>query len=224
MKIAYRVQAVPEREATLDRLLSQLPQAEVIVDDGSPVEGEWLVAPDGPWRGYVKVLTAPLVDSQTRHICVLQDDCIVCENFTEAVEKIVATRPSNPICLFTPGSARQTVHTMMRANGHLVPLAFRDFLPVVAVVWPVELAASFIEWTRMAKLPGMPRPPKSDDAVAGAWKRHMRQDVYVTVPSLVEHPDDVPSTVGRRAANGEDKGRVAAMYIGERDPLEIDWS
>jgi hypothetical protein len=68
----------------------------------------------------------------------------------------------------------------------------------------------------------MPRHDvRSDDAVAGLWQRTFRERIIVTVPSLVEHPDDVESTVGLRARAGADAGRVALKWVG--DPSSIDW-
>jgi hypothetical protein len=93
----------------------------------------------------------------------------------------------------------------------------------VAVLWPAPLTRAFLDWSRTNKVPGMPRP-RSDDAVFGAWARMTRNSVLCTVPSLVQHPDDLQSTVGLRARNGNDKGRVAVSYIGDGDPLELDWS
>ena len=95
-------------------------------------------------------------------------------------------------------------------------------MPVVAVLWPRNKAEHLLEWSKTAKLPGMPNP-RSDDAVAGSWQRFTKQKVLCCLPSLVEHPDDVDSHVRRQPGHGKDKGRVALFYIGDRDPLEIDW-
>lgn len=223
MTIVYRVQSSPGREEARERLIAGIssPETEVIIDDGSPSPGSWIVPPAGPWRGYTKCLDNL---SQTGHVVVIQDDAIVCRNFTQAVEKIVETKPTNVICLFVPGAAMLTARAMRSEPGPFCQLAFRDsFMPVVAVLWPVDSARLFIEWTRDQKLPGMPRPPQSDDAVAGLWRRSMREQILVTNPSLVQHPDDVESTIGRPTKYGKDKGRVAAIYIGDGNPLDIDW-
>lgn len=180
--------------------------------------------PGNPWRGYQLCLSE--IPDGCLHLVVIQDDAILCQNFTQAVEQIVIAQACNVICLFVPGAAGATTHAVMKASAAgipFVPLAFREFMPVVATIWPVDKARSLMEWAETAKLPGMPRPVRSDDAVCGLWKRECRETVYCTVPSLVQHPDDVDSTIGKRAANGADKGRVAAFYIGDGDPLAIDW-
>jgi hypothetical protein len=75
------------------------------------------------------------------------------------------------------------------------------------------------------KLPGLREPYRSDDAVLGSWMRLSKQDVYVTLPSLVEHPDDVdPVKDGHhKAMHGRDKGRVAFSFC-NGDPLQIEWN
>lgn len=217
MAVRIRIQHAAGREAPLDRLLRQLPPAvEVITDDGPEAN---------PWRGYQLCLSNLPGEG---HVCVLQDDVLVCRNFVEAVEQIAAANPDVPVCLFCGGLPRRTAMRVRQALSQKQPyadLAPLDFLPVVAVLWPVHVAASFIEWAA-ANPKRLPRYPmvRSDDAVAGRWLRFKRQRVRVTAPSLVEHPDDYPSTIGKRAKSGTDRGRVAAHWIGNGDPLEINWS
>jgi NAD-dependent oxidoreductase involved in siderophore biosynthesis len=109
----------------------------------------------------------------------------------------------------------------MKANVRYITLNWRSFLPVVAVLWPRAKAEEFKEWAdEHPTLPGQ-REPRSDDAMGGRWKMLTRQTVKATVPSLVEHPDQVPSLIGRRAMWGKDRGRVAAFLAA--DGLEYEW-
>lgn len=193
------------------------PAVEVVEDCGGP--------PSNPWRGYQLCLRD--LPSSATHVVVIQDDAIVCRNFAPAVELIVNAVPDDPICLFLGGLPRATGKAALRilrnkATATFVPLNFRDFMPVVAVIWPKPKAEHMLEWSKDAKLPGMPNP-RSDDAVCGAWQRFNKQRVWCAMPSLVQHPDDVDSHVRREPGRGRDTGRVALNYIGDRDPLEIDW-
>ncbi len=158
-------------------------------------------------------------------MCVIQDDAIVCPHFAETLEKVVGRWPENVIVLFLPGAALNTKPKFLQAlthGKHYCALSMREFMPVVATCWPVGKAAELLEWASTAQLPGMPRHDvRSDDAVCGLWQRLTKERVIVTVPSLVEHPDDVESTVGLRARAGDDKGRVALKWVG--DPSLIDW-
>lgn len=218
--VHYRVQASPGREEAQGRLLGQLPEAELFVDDGSDVEGWSGIT--GPWRGYVKCLTDPV----GTHLVVIQEDAVLCREFAATCERVAEAHPTVPVCLFVPGVLGETSRLIWRAqrsSKHVCNLAFRDLMPVVAVLWPVEKAQHVLEWASRTDIAGVRRPYASDDAVCGAWRRSTKQTVLCTVPSLVEHPDDIPSTWGSRAKGGMDKGRVAACYIGDSDPLDIDW-
>lgn len=179
--------------------------------------------PPNPWRGYQKCLSDLRGFS---HVLAIQDDAVVCQHFAEAIGKIALARPDDIVALFVGGLKNRTARDFRIAltRGDCYShVYFRDIHHVVAVLWPAALAKAFLEWSRTHDVPGMPQP-RSDDAVFGAWARLTKRRVLCTVPSLVEHPDDVKSTVGLRARAGKDRGRVAVYYIGEADPLELDWS
>jgi hypothetical protein len=214
--LAIRIQHWPKRPQGLQRLLDRTPSAEVIVDfpEGKP----------NPWRGYKKCLSNL---PATGHVVVLQDDTVPCINFEPALERVIAARPNDLISLFVGGLVTPTRTNYYNALKWGLPwcqIYFRDIHHVCALVWPVEIANSFMVWTETAKIPGHDRFPRSDDAIVGSWARQKKMTVWATVPSLVEHPDDVFSTIGRRNSNGKDKGRVAIQWIGDADPLDIDWS
>jgi hypothetical protein len=163
------------------------------------------------------------------HGCILQDDVLVCRNFVTAVERICDVHPDIPVCLFVSGTRGHTLKhysQALRAGKRYSQIWFQDFVPVVAVLWPRIKAEEFLEWASTAKLPGMPNP-RSDDAVVGSWMRFTKQRVLATVPSLVEHPDDTPSvkwSAGSSVPSGhENKRKRAFAYIGDSDPLELDW-
>ncbi len=102
-----------------------------------------------------------------------------------------------------------------------VALSWRNFMPVIAVLWPRHKAVEFAEWAdRNPQLPGQ-REPRSDDAMAGMWKMRERETVLASVPSLFEHPDEEPSLIGKRASWGQDKNRVA-LFLAD-DGLDYDW-
>lgn len=127
------------------------------------------------------------------------------------------------------GTRSHTLRNFQRALNsklHYSKIWFQDFMPVVAVLWPRTKVEEFLEWSKDAKLPGLPNP-RSDDAVAGSWMKFTRQTVLATVPSLVEHPDDTVSvkwSAGSSVPSGTgNKRRRAAAYIGDSDPLALDW-
>lgn len=168
--------------------------------------------------------------TKARHAVILQDDVLVCRNFTPAVEKIIEVHPDIPVCLFVSGMKTKTLRNYMRAvrSGlRYSNIWFQDFLPVVGVIWPRAKVEEFLEWSVDAKLPGMPNP-RSDDAVVGSWMKFTHQKVLATVPSLVQHPDDNLSVKWAEGCNvpsgTENKYRRAFIYIEDADPLTLDWT
>lgn len=132
------------------------------------------------------------------------------------------------MCLFVSGQKTRTLKVylrMMMQQRRYSTVWFQDFAPVVAMLWPRQKVEEFLEWAKDAKLPGMPNP-RSDDAVVGSWMKFTRQTILATVPSLVEHPDDVVSVKkdGFIDTWGKDRGRKACWFIGDEDPLQYDWS
>lgn len=218
MAIVYRVQHAEGRDEPLHRLLAQMPAETTIINDHE-------IDDPNPWRNYKRCLSD--LPSDATHVLVIQDDAVVCRNFREAVARVVAARPDTVISLFVGGLRNRTQREFLRAlkaDYRWVPIHFRDIHHVVALVWPISLAVEFLAWAETARLPGHRITPRSDDAIIGTWARLTHHQVWACVPSLVEHPDDVPSTVGLRAAAGQDRGRVALAWIGEGDPLSLDWA
>jgi hypothetical protein len=122
-------------------------------------------------------------------------------------------------------SLKDAREALIKGDRYIRARPAAKFVPAVAIIWPLESAARFLEWTESGvRLPGHPGNVRSDDACLAEWVRRKRETFWITCPSLVEHPDNVDSVKGRNnAAWGKDKGRVALSFIGERDPMELDW-
>lgn len=220
MKVAVRIQAHPSRthlHAALAEAMAPLP-VEISIHESDP---------PNPLRGYLQALTDP---PDCSHLVVIQDDVEVCKNFPLAVTRIAEARSAVPICLFLARLPLAESAAALRALKGKNPYIrarprSNSFVPVVAILWPIEKAEHFREWCKTAKLPGYPRhDPASDDAAVAHWMLKNKEEILISVPSLVEHPDREPSLIGRRAKWGKDRGRVAVAYIGDGDPLDLDWS
>jgi len=151
---------------------------------------------------------------------VIQDDTVVCENFAGAVDCISFSNKDVPVCLFLGGFPQGTARMFRRAQLHKKPyisLLRSPIVPLVAVLWPRAKAEEFLEWST-----GHPKMTRADDGNVGRWHRDTGQEILVCVPSLVEHPDMVPSVKGGQQARwGKDKQRVALAVAA--DGLSYQW-
>jgi len=174
--------------------------------------------PPSPWAGYRRCLE----DLPTStHLLIVQDDAVLCRNFAPAVQQIAQANPEVPVCLFLAKHPRHTSRNALKAaeaGERYVDLWFRDFCPVVAMLWPTYKAREFSEWAQSAKLPGQPHP-RSDDAVVGRWMIMTRTRIRATVPSIVDHRATIPSVKGTPSASS---GFTAQWFC--EDGLEYDWS
>lgn len=189
---------------------------EVICDDEDP---------PNPMRGYMKCL-ADLPENG--HVAVIQDDVIVARNFELALERIADANPDVPVSLFISKIPRRTYSAALLRHGksRYVDMHRQDLVHVVGTLWPVQKAFEFRTW--IEENPLRIRGGElstSDDANVTRWMQLTGQRIRVAIPNIVQHPDDVPSIVnGHKVKHGLDSGRTSALWIGEQDPLELDWS
>lgn len=159
---------------------------------------------------------------------MLQDDTIPCRNFAPTLELIAAANPGIPVSLFLSKIPRRTYNLSLLRTGksRYVDQNQQDLVHVVAILWPVQKAREFLAW--IEKNPKRIRAggiSTSDDAHVSRWMQLTHQPFRCTIPSIVQHPDDVESIVNKsKMSNGRDSGRTAAAWIGDQDPLELDWS
>ncbi len=191
-------------------------------DDALVVETDF--DPPSPWGGY-KACLESAVESGASHTVICQDDTIPCLNLPRAVERIAEVIPDHPVCLYLgclPPQKRPALEAGAQGKC-FVELINRSFMPVVAVLWPREKAEHFLEWSAthssLQRRNGQRIQHRSDDAMGGWWMKTQRQRVFATIPSLVQHPDDVPSTIALRPS-----GRTALFWHPPPwDPLTVDW-
>lgn len=222
VRLSVAVQHHPKRDYLIEPLLAALgdPEPEVVAapdPDGRP----------NPWREYRRALeTAP---PKATHRLVFQDDAHPCRDFQKAARRAVAARPDALVVFCVLGAPRSWAARVTVAAGagrswaELDVHRLRTWLPVVAVSWPAALIEPALRWVDRQR---WPHSFVADDEVVGRVANGMPLPVLATVPSLVEHPDDVPSSVGRRSPRaGLDPNRVAACFIDDEecDPLSIDW-
>lgn len=187
-----------------------------VVEDPEPL------AARSAWRTYRRALERTPPDAT--HRLVLQDDVRICPGFGAAARAALAARPEHPVAFFVGGQPWESANRVLaagEAGEHWALLDPARWIPTVALSWPARLIRPALEFVDYQQWPPTFR---ADDEIVGQAMRHLRTDVYATVPCLVEHPDITPSLVGLRAAAGGDPGRVACCFIQpDCDATRIDW-
>lgn len=210
--LATFIQAHPDRADLATELAEVcLAGAAEIVYDPEP-----LSPLRSPWRTYRACLERGLA-AGTDSILVIQDDVIVCANLLEAAARAALARPGSPIALFVPGKPALYVRTIgaaRTADEPVCELPLGTWVPTVATLWPAALAEQILDWYDGSRLP---RGMVADDEIVGRFLNHVRIPALASVPSLVEHPDTVPSVMNgrRRVGDGRDPGRRAEFWIGD---------
>jgi hypothetical protein len=183
--IVARIQAHPAREDLHGPLTASL----------APLETEVFVHssdPPNPWEGYRRCLSDI---PECSHLLILQDDALPCASFPVALEQVAERHPSTPVCLFlgaAPASTAGLARKAMMRQRRYIPLMNTNFVPLVAVLWPRQVAQEFLEWSETTTR----KMTRADDGNAARFMRDTRQPFMVSVPSLVEHNDFIPSVKG----------------------------
>lgn len=87
----------------------------------------------------------------------------------------------------------------------------------MAVLWPREKALHLLNWSETAR--GLTR---ADDGNVHKWKRSHKQEMLVSVPSIVQHDDDLESVKGGRAHVPWKENWRQALMLAD-DALDYEW-
>lgn len=219
MNVSIAIQAHPSRKALVDALRATLPASEAVFDP------EPEAALTSPWRTYRAALESTPPDAT--HRLIIQDDAeVAATHFAEAVDLIAACWPDRLVTLFLANSPRLSARALFKAcerGERYAVLPTKPWVPAIALLWPTSLISPVL-----AFVDEQTWPPGfcADDEIIGRAMTALFQPLIATIPSLVEHPDEVESILGRRRnMAGRDLSRVAACFIdGDLDPLDFDWS
>lgn len=200
--ISVAIQHHPARAQGLARVLERVPEAEVVSDP----------EPDAirsPQRGYLECLrTTP---AGATHRIVLQDDTLPCVDFMRHAGAAIAEQPDTLIAFFVPGSATggmNRVKWARKKGERWANVGGVQCVPVVALSWPVSLFESYFAFCELPRQINH----RCDDEVVTRFTKRNKLPVWATIPSLVEHPDDIPSSIGKRHTNGSKPWRIAYIF------------
>lgn len=217
MKLAIAVQHHPSRAALLPRLLPRLTGATLRVIEDPRASLPFRSA----WHAYEACLRSRQEDET--HLLVIQDDAWPCDGFVPALLAAIAAQPDRIIVTCVCGNAGRNCRRIFQAAEAGLPFAELDaneWCPTVATCYPAPVLSRLHRWIDERTWPEW---QMADDAPIGEFVNETGVGALMTVPSLVEHPDDVLSLVAPGTAGYGDASRTACCYIGDCDPSEIDW-
>lgn len=215
VRLSVAIQHHPSRAELLPALLERLIGLDVeVVADPDPT------GQPSPWRCYEACLRS--TPEWATHRLVIQDDAVPCAGFPEAVTAALEQREDRPIAFWVgglPADACKAMRDARREARRWVDLSPWSWFPCVAAAWPTDMVTRLLAWLETSRA----QPTRADDAVTARFLQSERIWPLATVPSLVEHPDVVPSVIGRKAWGGRDRGRVACVPAGDTDVSAIVW-
>lgn len=147
--------------------------------------------------------------NQTHHL-VLQDDVALSTDFYQGLHAIIKARPNHLINLFCYSDK------IVDASGSWAKS--RAYLWAQGILMSSELADDYEQWIVENVSPDY---TANDDVIMALWCLYTKRDMWVTIPSLVEHLDDKYKSLLKH--NGWGKVRKAKRFIGTQSPLDIDW-
>lgn len=205
MKLHVAIQHHPSRAALIPELVERLGGAEVVTDPDPEAK-----LPSALRTNLECIRRCP---DDVTHLLVVQDDAWPCDDFRARAEPKIEEKPEAMIAFFMPGVGEHR-RLMMRAHAAgegwtRLPITWA---PTVALCWPVDRAREFLAFAEerydLTK-------QKGDDGPVGKYRERHKTEAWAVVPSLVQHPDVVPSLMGRTAAgHGRNRARLAAVYEG----------
>lgn len=200
VSLAVVVQHHEKRARLLDSLLPALGECDVVADPDP-------TGPPSAIRTYLACLGA--LPPWASHLLIVQDDCRPSHGWRAKADLAIEEHPDALIPLFLAGAPRKSAALAQAAHARgdrWIRMPNDDWTPTVATIWPRARIAEFMSWRDCYLEPvGI-----GDDNLIGEFTKRCVIPVWVTVPSLIEHPNIEPSLVGK-AAGAEIKMRIAAV-------------
>lgn len=151
------------------------------------------------------------IPAQSTHHLVLQDDMLPCKNFIPALYEVIRTKPENIVHIFASNMAAKRSLT-----------AGKHWYTTVDGSWggSIILPRKHFGWCEWADGYLQDFSPICDDTRLDHYAICNQEPIWCVTPSLIEHIGYDKSLIG----NQPSKWRMSKTYIGEDDPMDIDWS
>lgn len=205
--ISAAVMAHPSRKDLVGSLLDKL---------GDIVAVAWDQKND-EWDTARRAILA--YDPWATHHLVLQDDAIICRDLIPGLERILGFIDPEVLSAYVgkPRPLPRIVSARMRvaiSRSHSY-LRMRGPLWGVAVLFRVSGIQEMVEW-----MDQNPVPRAYDARLTKYFRDVKKEECWYTVPSLVDHREDLPSLLGKKIPH-----RRAWEFLGEEvSAFEVDWS
>lgn len=205
MKLSVTILCVPGRR-TMAKVLQKH-----IESLGQPVNVFCDIRYQGCWYGVQQA--RKLMDKTSTHHLVLQEDVLLCNNFFAAVEEILKILPHHIISFYNLKSERAKHDWATKKGYSWVVNDAGSAGP--AILMPADYVYSFLKFSDKWVAP----ETKYEESRLWGWQKVNNIHTWVSNPNLVEHLGSMSSTLGFNSF-----GKTAVNYIGDADPLSIDWT
>ena len=207
VRLSAAIMTHPARLAAATRLAQELPELspQIVVD---PDPGR----PDSCLRNARRAWAAA-AESATHHL-VLQDDCLLGEDFLGSLLAAARRRPCEAISLFTEwGSDSSYAVRLAAMAGFALAPVIDHYVPTVGLMMPARTARAFAAWDRSSAL--------QDDVCIAHFLAEAGVRAQVTVPNLIDH-DSRGSTVGNDHMGARRSAYFAPWHAGPGNPADLE--
>lgn len=200
----------PGRKESLERLLDQIPHTVYTPKSGraAHIIRRGVTVFDSHGREHASIWARRIWEHAAHfhpqeHVCILNDDVVLADDFHDRIERAVQAVPDEPISLHCGNANVEPITgAWARCYHYSGP----------AVILPPGAAESLCEYVYTLPWPLLSRLNEDNVAIMWAWDR--QRPFWYLLPSPVTHDTSVPSTLGY-----DDHPHRQPMLVGpERDP------
>lgn len=201
-KCDIKIMAVkPRRKMVLDMCKQlRLSEEECVIYDDRPHGG-------GPLYTCKKCWFAPVPHGVT-HRVVLQDDLLLCNDFTEIMNRIVNAQPE---FIFSLYCSRMRFEYAAEGSPYVVIKGRNAWGQ--GILMPVKYVKPMFDFADKELGSDFPY----DDGIYAWWAEHEKIEIMTTIPSTIQHLCSTDSTLGFN-----NKNKVSKVWTGA-DLSNVNW-
>lgn len=205
--ISYRVMTMPKRLANARKIAKQT-DATIVMDERDNI---------GPWPVAIKTWSMP---TNCTHVCVIQDDAVLIDNFTEHAQKCVDVFPDRTIAFFT---GNQVINPKLKEfNLGKTWIKMKGVGDACCLLMPTYRIAQWFDFVEKHFIldrhvvKSCPTKICGDDAKLSVFTQMTQDYTVATVRPLVFHP------LGHSTLESVYNPRTNELFKQNID--EVDWT